>query len=117
MGFKTAHVGQLKAFMTLQKNTVTVDSGGERANSWGTFDTLYARIEPLKPYERSLAAQNGMLITHDVTVRYREDFGTTDTRLLGRYRLIYDGRTFEIRGSMDPDENKRWLILSCEEAA
>ncbi len=117
MGIRSLHIGQLKAFMTLQKDTITTDSGGESSHSWATFDTLFGHIETASSFERSLAAQNGLLLTHSIIIRYREDFGSSDTRLLGRYRLTWDGRTFEIRGAMDPDESKRFLVLTCEEAA
>jgi SPP1 family predicted phage head-tail adaptor len=114
-GVKALHIGQLKAFMSLEENTVTVDSGGERSNSWAEIDTLFGRIDTASAMEQSLAAQNGLRLTHSIAVRYREDFGTGDTRLLGKYRLVYDGRTFEVRGVSDPDEGKRFLVLTCSE--
>lgn len=101
--------------MTLQLDTVTTDANGESTHSWADIDDVYARITPMSAFERSIAAQNSQRVSHEIVIWYRSDLGTSDIGLSPAHRLTYDGRTFEIRGFIDPDESKTYYVLTCEE--
>ena len=109
------HIGQLTHQMSLEADTPTRNAKGEAVHDWRELQTVWAKIAPSSAFERSVAAQNSQKITHTITVRYHAELGASDVEFSPKHRLIYDSRTFEIQGIIDPDESRRFLELTCEE--
>lgn len=94
--------------VTLQGVTRTDDEGGGHTEAWTNTATVWAAIEPLTGVEALRGMQLSARVTHRVRMRYRA--GVT-----AKARLAYDGRTFEVRSVIDPEERHRELILLAEE--
>ena len=109
------HIGQLTHEMSLEADTPTKTATGEASHDWVELQTVWAKIESGSSHERRVAAQNSQKIMHTITVRYHAELGASDVEFSPKHRLIYDSRTFEIRGIIDPDESRRFLELTCEE--
>ena len=80
--------------------------GGEQ--SWINVADIFVHIEPFNSASRERAHYDDQIITHRITMRYREDI-TLD------HKLQRNARTFAIRGFHDLDETKRYLVCKCEE--
>jgi SPP1 family predicted phage head-tail adaptor len=100
--------GWLRHRVTIEVATETGDDAGGASRSWATFATLWARIEPVSAGEKTIAAHLAGVVTHKVTLRWRDD-------LTASMRIGYRGRHFRIRMIHDPDEGRRYLELGCEE--
>lgn len=98
----------LRHSVALQSEIKVSDSGGGHETSWSTYTTVRAKIEPLKGAEQLRGMQLESKVTHRMTIRYRSGVSNN-------HRALYDGRAFNIRAAIDPDERKRWLVLSVEE--
>lgn len=101
--------GLMRRVVTLQSTTSVSDGGG------GTTETpvplaenISARVEPLSGDEQLRAMQTGMVAPHRFTMRYRSD-------VQGALTLLYDGRTFDIKSVVDPEEKHRELIILADE--
>ena len=94
--------------VTIQSVTLTPDGGGGYTETLVDVATVPAHIEPLIGREQLLGMQTGMERPHRFTIRHRE--GVT-----GATRLLYDGRTFDIKSVVDTEERHRELILLAEE--
>ena len=109
--------GRLTHRVTVQENTTTRDQYGQLADSWDTVEVVYANVRPLRAAEVLSAGASTSKVSHIVTMRHRTDLGSGDTKMLARYRLSYDSRTFAVRGVIDIDERHRWLEVMAEEVA
>lgn len=108
------NIAALRHRVTIQENTPTVDDIGELVNSWATLETVYARVRPSTAHDE-IVSGTGARVSHVVTMRYRNDLGSSDVELDKRYRLTYDGRTFGILGAYDVDERHRFVDILCNE--
>lgn len=73
-----------------------------------TLATLWALIEPASAGEKIVAGHLSGVVTHLVTLRFRDD-------IAGGMRVAYRGRTFRVLAVSDPDETRRFLVAKCEE--
>jgi SPP1 family predicted phage head-tail adaptor len=105
---KRPHIGELRQKVVLQKPIDTTDAGGGVSVVWQDVETIRAKVVPLRGREMTYAMGLANPITHRFLIRYRSD-------VLGKWRVVYDGREFSIQAAVDPDERKRFLELSCEE--
>lgn len=110
------NVAALRHRITLEENTPVVDGIGEMVDSWATLEEVYAAIRPTTIRDE-IVAGTGAIASHVVTMRYRNDLGSSDVELDRRYRLTYDGRTFDIVGAYDLDERHRFVQILCNEMA
>lgn len=94
--------------IVLQEPVEVVDAGGGRSTSWSDKETVWASVKPLSGNERIHAMALRNPVTHRMTIRYRADV-TAD------WRVSYDGRLFNIKAVIDPDERKRFQVLHVEE--
>lgn len=88
--------------------TQVSDGQGGFTESWSTVATVWAYIKPLKEYERMQAMQLESPRSHKITIRYRSGI-TADQR------IVWSGRTFHIKGVINPDEANNFLELTCME--
>ena len=103
--------------MTIQVNTPTVSSGGERTDSWATLETVYAAIEPMSAYESLRASQPGMTATHRFTMRYRTDLGVGNIPISPKHRLYYNSVAYDIVSVRNPGEQHRWTEVDARRIA
>lgn len=94
--------------MTLQVLSETTDDYGGQNATWSTVSKLWGGIEPRRGAERYFAHQVDERTTHKVTIRYRSD-------VTAKNRLLFGARVFNVRGVLNMDERKRFMVLGCEE--
>ncbi len=101
---------RLRQQVVLQSVTATRDRIGGLVESWATTATVRAEVRQASGrevwYRGQLAAQAGWTIT----IRHRAGITT-------KMRVVYGGRTFEVRMARDPDERRQWIELTCDEVA
>lgn len=100
--------GQLRHRVTLQSVTRTDDEGGGYSEAWADDATVWAAVEPLEGTEALRGMALTATVTHRIWLRYRE--GVT-----AAMRVQHDGRTFNVRSVIDPEERHRELVLLAEE--
>jgi len=93
--------------VTLQRNTPTLVNH-EPVDSWATLATVWAEKRDPKGSEAVEALQNQAEMTVTFRIRYYPGIEPKD-------RVIWDGRTFDIRAVTNTDGRKRFHNLHCTE--
>lgn len=94
----------------VQQLVRTSDSQGGYTEAWATIATVWAKLEPVKAYEKFQAAQTETPVSHNVTMRYRPSI--TDQN-----RLLYNGRIFGIKEVINVGEADAFLSIKAIERA
>ena len=100
--------GRLRLRLTLEHATATPDGAGGSTLAWSTVATVSAEVTPIRADERAVGEGLSDLTLHRVVIRKRSD-------VFGGDRLRLGERIFRIRSVADPDEDGRYLVLTCEE--
>lgn len=100
--------GLMRRLITLRTVTLVPDGGGGSTETNVDVSDIPARVEPLEGTEQLDAMRVGMQRPHRFTIRYV-------TGMTGAKRIIYDGRTFDIKSVVDPEEKHRELQILTEE--
>jgi SPP1 family predicted phage head-tail adaptor len=100
--------GWLRHRVTVESAAGVPDGAGGETVTWDTVATLWARIEPAAAGEEIVAGHLSGVVTHDVTLRWRDD-------LAGGMRLAWRGRLFRVLAVHDPDEARRYTVAKCRE--
>lgn len=108
-------VNRLRHRITVEENTPVRNTYGELIDAWTTVETVYGAVRPYDGTTLMRAAAGSSLKGAEITMRYRTDLGTADTRVLPRYRLRYQNRLFSIDGVRDLDESHKFIVLDVEE--
>jgi len=87
-------IGEMRNRVEVQKVTRTSDGQGGFDELWTTIATVWAKIEPLKAYEKFQASQMGMIVNNKITIRYISSI-TPDCR------LMINGVTHEIKSIIE----------------
>lgn len=101
-------VGKMNRRITLRTNARTPDGMGGYTNTPTDAGPYWAHIEPLEGREMIEAMQTGMQRPHRITMRYRAG-------LIGSTLVIYEGRTFDVKSVVDPDEKHEQLVITADE--
>ncbi len=96
----------------LQQRSTSVDSAGGPQEDWPTLADVWAAVEPLSGSERLMAAQQGVILTHQVTLWYRKDLAAATGHDLD---LVEGNRVLRIRQVLNEREENHILVLLCEE--
>jgi len=100
--------GWLAHRVTIESAAGASDEAGGETVTWDTLATLWAHIEPVSAGEAIVAGHLSGVVTHVVTLRWRDD-------IAGGMRVAYRGRTFRILAVYDPDESRRYLVAKASE--
>ena len=100
--------GWLRHRVTFESAVATPDEAGGASLSWTPLVILWAAIEPASGQEEIVADQLSGVVTHRVTIRWRED-------IAGGLRVAYRGRHFRVLVAYDPDETRRYLVAKVTE--
>ncbi|MET3132866.1 SPP1 family predicted phage head-tail adaptor [Oxalobacteraceae bacterium GrIS 1.11] len=87
--------------------------GQPKVLGWIDLATVWADIQPLNGRELMLAKANRSETTHAVAIRYQALFA--DPKAVAAMRIVYGSRILNIHASIDPEERRRDLNLSCSE--
>jgi len=109
-------IGAMRRRVTLQRYSRTSDDAGGAALEFYDIAKLWAAIEPQSAKENDFADQQREVVTHKVTLRYREDITNAD-----RLKEVYTRnnskatRIFAIKGIRNVGNKFAYLELDCEE--
>jgi len=108
MGCSQVGVHQLRHRITIQNRTQSSDGMGGVTESWSTFATVWASIDPMKAGEVFWARHIESRVTHKVMIRYLNGLTTS-------MRFTFGGRTFQIKGIRNLEERRQWMEIVAEE--
>jgi len=99
--------GRLRHRLQLQSLTEAADAFGQEIRSYSTYATVWGEVKPLREKEIEAAKQIFSEAEVKITIRYNSDVSETD-------RIVFDGKTYEIGGVIDPYERNRDIELMCK---
>lgn len=102
--------GPLRHRVTLESGSETQDSAGGIVLSFTTVATVWASVEPVRGKEYFAAQQVASDVTH--LVRLRRQPGISPTT---KWRVIFNGRKFDIESVIEVLERRREWQLMCIE--
>lgn len=100
--------GRLRQRVALQSSTVAADTFGEPIQTWTTYSTVWADVQPMSGRERLYAQQAGAEINFRVVIRY-------NVLVLPTHRIVWGTRTLEISAVIDTAGEHEQLELMCKE--
>jgi len=102
--------GWLSQRVTVESAAGTGDGAGGETVVWDTMATVWANVKPARTRERIVAGHLSGVVTHEVTMRWRDD-------IAGGMRLVHRGRILRVLAVNDLDEMRRYLVARTEEEA
>ena len=100
--------GRLRHRVDLQQLSPSLNSMGEESETWTTYSTVSADVQPISGTERLAVQQAQADMTHKVTMRYRKG-------LTVEHRILHKSRVLNITAVQNVDESNRTLIIDCVE--
>lgn len=101
--------GKLRHRIVIEQRTSTQDTFGDITESWSTFATVWAAIEPLSVRDFIASAQVQAGVTARVTIRAL-------TGLLPSMRINYRSKIYNIAGILpDKDSGLEYVTLAVSE--
>jgi SPP1 family predicted phage head-tail adaptor len=103
-------IGRLRHKIQLQRPPTELDSLGrkDRDADWTTYRRPWAEVRELSGREIEIAHQINAQSSHLVTIRFLAQLEET-------HRIMFRGRTLEIKAKLDDDGTQRELRLLCGE--
>jgi len=108
-------IGRFDKRISIQSRSATLDSYGQEINSWNVVGVVWANVKPVGGREKMKAMQIDSLLTHTVAIRFDKRF--MPPRTVDAWRIVYDGRLFNIVAAMDLDEASKYIIFDCVEGS
>ncbi len=102
------NAGDLRHKIALFSPTRGENDAGETGVVWTYVRHQQAQVKPLRAWEVERARQVQTNRTHLIRVRYANDIAPD-------WRIEWDGRIFNIKGIVNPEERDIELEISCEE--
>jgi SPP1 family predicted phage head-tail adaptor len=102
-------IGKLRHRITIEQVTETQDTDGSALESWSTYATVQASIEPISGREYFTAQSTQADVTHRISLRYVS--GITP-----KMRVNFSSRIFDILSVINVNECNRELQLMCRES-
>lgn len=101
--------GRLNKRVVIQSVTETRDSKGGITQTWATFSTVWASVEPLVGKEYFSSKQVNAETSIKIRIRYL-------TNVTSKMRVKFGSRIFEIVSPpIDIREGNREIVLMCKE--
>jgi len=100
--------GKLKDRIVIQQRSTSKDGFGEQLHTWTTFNTVWARVEPLSGKEFFAAQEFRAEVTTKITIRYLSG-------VLPKMRVSFDGSIYDIHAVMNIIEENKKMVLMCSE--
>lgn len=100
--------GQLRHRLVIESAATTSDAQGGVTTIWTTFDTLWAKIEPMTGAELLQAQALQSSTSHRITIRYRSG-------ILASMRGRFGARIFNFRSILNMDEKNQTIEILADE--
>jgi len=101
-------IGAMRERITIQKKVATPDGQGGHSVAWAVRAVVAAALEALTGREAIAAQQITATFDRAFVIRYRTDVSVAD-------RVVWAGRTLQILHAVDPNDDARFLRLTCTE--
>lgn len=101
-------IGKLRHRITIQQLTRTPDGSGGYTETWPTFSTVWASINPVHGKELFEAQQIQSNVTHKIRIRYLSGVKSS-------MRVSFESRIFQIQSVINWEEHDREMMLECSE--
>jgi SPP1 family predicted phage head-tail adaptor len=102
-------IGKLRHRITIERVTETRDTDGSVIETWSTYVTVQASIEPISGREYFAAQSTQADATHRISLRYLSG-------IVPKMRVKFGSRIFDILSIINVDERNRELQLMCRES-
>lgn len=99
---------RLSRRLTLEERIETPDGHGGVTAVWTPLGVHHAAVEGVAGVEATLGAQETERLTHRAFIRYAPPGAAARPR--ADQRFTSEGRVFQIRSVVEPDDARRWLI-------
>lgn len=106
-------IGTLRKRLLLQSRSTAQDSSGGQSVTWSDVATVWGEIQPLTGHKLMSAQAVHSEVTHQIIVRWQSALANPQT--VAAMRVVYNGRHFNIRASINEDERNRSLTLLTSE--
>lgn len=114
MPYQTRHtaIGARSERIQIQQRTSTADGIGGQSASWSTLATTWGHVTPLDGRDQEAIEGDQVTVTQNyhINIRYR-----TGARPSPPMRMLWRGKTLEIRTVVDDDVRKQRLIVQAAE--
>lgn len=104
------NIGRLRHRVTLQRFGSAPDGAGGYEETWATFATVYAAVEPLRGREFMEAQQTENEVTTRIRIRPKDGIRPD-------MRVRYKDKTYRIETIINIEERNREMQLMCVEVA
>jgi len=104
----TVDIGDMRERVELQSVARTRDSVGGLVETWTTYATVWASVQPMSQRESFYRQQTNASAAWKVSIRYRPDVVT-------KHRVKWRSHTFEVRGVNNSDVRRRFIEMACDE--
>jgi SPP1 family predicted phage head-tail adaptor len=101
-------IGAMRERIAIQRKVATSDGQGGHPAAYVVRAVVAAALEALTGREAIAAQQITATFGRAFVVRFRDDVSVTD-------RIVWAGRTLQIETAVDPDDDRRFLRLTCRE--
>jgi SPP1 family predicted phage head-tail adaptor len=105
-----SRTGQLRERVTIERPERAPDGAGGTSVSWVALATVWADVISFRGSQPTVAEREEARAPFRAVIRFRAD-------VTAEMRLIWRGRRLDINGAFDPDGERRWLAIDCEERA
>ena len=102
--------GALRHLVAVMEPSTLKDAHGQRVLTFTQHSQRHASIEPLKQEERVAADRVQGVRTHRIVMRFHPD-------ITSRWRITFDGRTFDVDGILNKDERNVSTEAICVEVS
>lgn len=99
--------------IVIQSLSETIDDFGAPVSTWSTQSTVWSAIKPMSGNERFVHEQLEATATHKFTIRYQS--ALENIAVVGRYRITWNSRIFNIRQVRNIETENRFLEIIAEE--
>jgi len=107
---RRALTGQLRQRFTLERAVDTADDIGGAARTWTAVATVWGRLETRGVDAGFVAQRAETTVSHRIVIRWRTDVNAG-------MRLRLGARAFVINAVVEPDAQRGFMALQCEEIA
>ena len=100
--------GKLRHQIIIQQQSSTQDAHGQLVETWTTFATLRASVEPLRGKEYFSTEQEHAEVDTRIRIRY-------SAGILPKMRVLFGSKLYDIKSVINVEERNRYMELMCEE--
>ena len=107
------NAGTLRKRITLQQQSISVDTYGQQITTWTDVATVWASIEP--SVGRELMAAQAVSLDQPTTIMIRWQPAFASPKAVAAMRAVYNDRLFNIHSVENEEERNRTLTLLASE--